>query len=111
MSPSERGRILWKLADLIEKRAEEFATLPASLEQWSHSQNSDDVALCRGIAARLALKICSGALFLTSESACSPRRARWGTGESPRRRSMLNACQYPQLSQPCNKEVALETLL
>jgi phenylacetaldehyde dehydrogenase len=27
MSPSERGRILWKLADLIEKRAEEFATL------------------------------------------------------------------------------------
>ncbi|HLN09626.1 MAG TPA: aldehyde dehydrogenase family protein, partial [Xanthobacteraceae bacterium] len=27
MSPSERGRILWKLADLIEKRSEEFATL------------------------------------------------------------------------------------
>jgi acyl-CoA reductase-like NAD-dependent aldehyde dehydrogenase len=27
MSPSERGRILWKLADLIEKRTEEFATL------------------------------------------------------------------------------------
>jgi phenylacetaldehyde dehydrogenase len=27
MSPSERGRTLWKLADLIEKRTEEFATL------------------------------------------------------------------------------------
>ena len=27
MSPSERGRHLWKLADLIEKHAEEFATL------------------------------------------------------------------------------------
>src|ERR1700727_2736121 len=27
MSPSERGRALWKLADLIEKHAEEFATL------------------------------------------------------------------------------------
>jgi phenylacetaldehyde dehydrogenase len=29
MSPSERGRALWKLADLIEKHAEEFATLEA----------------------------------------------------------------------------------
>jgi phenylacetaldehyde dehydrogenase len=27
MSPSERGRILWKLADLIEKQTEQFATL------------------------------------------------------------------------------------
>jgi phenylacetaldehyde dehydrogenase len=27
MSPSERGRLLWKLADLIEKHSEEFATL------------------------------------------------------------------------------------
>ena len=27
MSPSERGRLLWKLSDLIEKHAEEFATL------------------------------------------------------------------------------------
>jgi phenylacetaldehyde dehydrogenase len=27
MSPSERGRLIWKLADLIEKHAEEFATL------------------------------------------------------------------------------------
>src|SRR5262245_14984746 len=27
MSPSERGRILWKLSDLIEKHAEQFATL------------------------------------------------------------------------------------
>jgi phenylacetaldehyde dehydrogenase len=27
MSPSERGRILWKLGDLIEQHAEEFATL------------------------------------------------------------------------------------
>src|SRR5258708_27377953 len=27
MSPSERGRLLWKLGDLIEKHAEEFATL------------------------------------------------------------------------------------
>jgi phenylacetaldehyde dehydrogenase len=29
MSPSERGRLLWKLSDLIEKHAEEFATLEA----------------------------------------------------------------------------------
>src|SRR5258708_11191755 len=29
MSPSERGRILWKIADLIEKNAEEFAQLEA----------------------------------------------------------------------------------
>jgi phenylacetaldehyde dehydrogenase len=29
MSPSERGRILWKLSELIEKHAEEFATLEA----------------------------------------------------------------------------------
>jgi phenylacetaldehyde dehydrogenase len=29
MSPSERGRALWKLADLIEQHAEEFATLEA----------------------------------------------------------------------------------
>jgi phenylacetaldehyde dehydrogenase len=27
MSPSERGRILWKLADLIERQTEQFATL------------------------------------------------------------------------------------
>jgi phenylacetaldehyde dehydrogenase len=27
MSPSERGRLLWKLGDLIEKHTEEFATL------------------------------------------------------------------------------------
>jgi phenylacetaldehyde dehydrogenase len=27
MSPSERGRLLWRLADLIEQHAEEFATL------------------------------------------------------------------------------------
>jgi phenylacetaldehyde dehydrogenase len=27
LSPSERGRLIWKLADLIEKHAEEFATL------------------------------------------------------------------------------------
>src|SRR5215475_8219761 len=27
MSPSERGRLIWKLADLIEKHAEEFAML------------------------------------------------------------------------------------
>jgi acyl-CoA reductase-like NAD-dependent aldehyde dehydrogenase len=27
VSPSERGRLLWKLADLIERHAEEFATL------------------------------------------------------------------------------------
>jgi phenylacetaldehyde dehydrogenase len=27
MSPSERGRLLWKLSDLIEKHAEELATL------------------------------------------------------------------------------------
>src|ERR1700726_1482194 len=27
MSPSERGRLLWKLSDLIERHAEEFATL------------------------------------------------------------------------------------
>jgi phenylacetaldehyde dehydrogenase len=27
MSPSERGRLIWKLADLIEKHAEEFAVL------------------------------------------------------------------------------------
>ena len=29
MSPSERGRLLWKLSDLIEKHAEDFATLEA----------------------------------------------------------------------------------
>jgi phenylacetaldehyde dehydrogenase len=29
MSPSERGRIMWKIADLIEKNAEEFAQLEA----------------------------------------------------------------------------------
>jgi phenylacetaldehyde dehydrogenase len=29
MSPSERGRIMWKVADLIEKNAEEFAQLEA----------------------------------------------------------------------------------
>ena len=29
MSPSERGRAMWRLADLIEKHAEEFATLEA----------------------------------------------------------------------------------
>ena len=27
MSPSERGRMLWKLADLIEQHLEEFAEL------------------------------------------------------------------------------------
>ena len=27
MTPSERGRILWKLADLIERQTEQFATL------------------------------------------------------------------------------------
>ena len=27
ISPSERGRMIWKLADLIEKHAEEFAQL------------------------------------------------------------------------------------
>jgi phenylacetaldehyde dehydrogenase len=30
MSPSERGRALWKLADLIEQHLEEFATLERS---------------------------------------------------------------------------------
>ena len=30
MSPSERGRLLWRLADLIEQHAEEFATLNCS---------------------------------------------------------------------------------
>src|SRR6202795_2132628 len=27
MTPSERGRLIWKLADLLEKNTEEFATL------------------------------------------------------------------------------------
>src|SRR5271169_2293237 len=32
LTPSERGRLMWKLADLLEKRAEEFAQLE-SLDQ------------------------------------------------------------------------------
>ena len=32
MTPSERGRLMWKLADLLEKRGEEFAQLE-SLDQ------------------------------------------------------------------------------
>ena len=50
VTPSERGRLIWKLADLLEKHAEEFAQLETL-------DNGKPIAVCRAADVPLAIDL------------------------------------------------------